>query len=461
MAIIWVDGFDSYSSTITAGVANRYTLSGSANTYVTGRNSQGKAIEMGAASAGTAEFSPSALSAMAAGFAMKLSALPGSTQQFFRLRASGTQELGVGVKSDGSIVVGTTDFSGGLLGTSAAGVLGTSYAYIEIEVTRNASTGSVTVYVNGTSVLALTNVNTGSTNYNQVALQGNTSITIDFDDYYVTNSAARLSASSAQLPTVWTLRPSADTATADWTPDSGTNHFDRVNETAWDGDTTYNASTSPTDNDLYDMDNLPSSPASIKAVHYLAISKGVGGASLVGPTLKSGATTVAAVGSGGNTSYTMDHAILETDPNTSAAWTESGVNAAQGGIRCTFNTGSSTRCTGMTFEVLVMLNTVQTETGDAVMTFSGISFTASGTVTHAIGVGVMSFAGISFTASGTASHTGTGVMSFAGISFAATGIVAHVHGTAVMTFNGISISAFGYLPSGPGTGRRQFWTFGA
>jgi hypothetical protein len=290
---------------------------------------------------------------------LKLASVPGTTQTYLQFQHSGTQDIIVGVKSDGSVVVGTTDFAGGLLGTSAAGVFSTSYRYMEVEIVRSATVGTITIYVDGVSVLALTGLNTGGTNYNQILLKGNTTSNTDFDDLYVNDTNARLSTSAIILPTIYTLRPSADTATLDWTPDTGTAHFSRLNEGQWDGDLSYIISTSPTDNDVFDMDDLPTSPVSIKALQYLSISRGVGGASLVGPTLKSGATTVASIGSGGNTAYTMDRGLTLVDPNTGAAWTESAVNAAQGGVRCTTNVGTSTRCTCMAFEVLVLLSSAR------------------------------------------------------------------------------------------------------
>lgn len=101
-----------------------------------------------------------------------------------------------------------------------------------------------------------------------------------------------------------------------------------------------------------------------------------------------------------------------------------------------------------------------TEAGTAVMTFAGISFSATGFDTTP-GAGVMSFAGISFSAAGTDEHAGTAVMAFNGISLNAQGWAAQEFGTAVMAFNGISIQAVGLDPGAAGSGVRQFWTFGA
>lgn len=78
-----------------------------------------------------------------------------------------------------------------------------------------------------------------------------------------------------------------------------------------------------------------------------------------------------------------------------------------------------------------------TETGTAVLGFSGISFNASGAIAHVKGSANLAFRGISF----------NGVAS-----------VAHVKGTANLAFGGISIHASGIDPGAPGAGPRQFWT---
>lgn len=100
-----------------------------------------------------------------------------------------------------------------------------------------------------------------------------------------------------------------------------------------------------------------------------------------------------------------------------------------------------------------------TETGTAVMTFAGISFSGSGGKGHT-GTAGMAFAGISFAAAGGKKETGSGGMAFRGISITSTAFVVKVKGTAGMAFAGISIQASGLDVGIAGTGIRQFSTFG-
>ena len=81
------------------------------------------------------------------------------------------------------------------------------------------------------------------------------------DDVYVTNTSTRLGESRVAV-----LYPSADTAHADWTPSTGTDHYALVDETTVNSDTDYVASGTVGDLDLYEVGDLPFTPESIHAV---------------------------------------------------------------------------------------------------------------------------------------------------------------------------------------------------
>lgn len=131
------------------------------------------------------------------------------------------------------------------------------------------------------------------------------------------------------------LVPVADTADADFTPSTGSENYAMVSEAAPDGDTTYNASDNPGDTDLFThtggilSDNIFGVIYSIRARKEAAGTIGVKG------VLRSGSATDKTTLAVPTTSYQTYQKLLETDPDTSGAWTADGVNNAKIGYEAT------------------------------------------------------------------------------------------------------------------------------
>jgi hypothetical protein len=125
-----------------------------------------------------------------------------------------------------------------------------------------------------------------------------------------------------------TLRPTADTAEADWTPSAGADHYAVVDEATINGDTDYVSAATPGDLDLYEMGNLSFTPDTVHAVQV----KNDAEARQVRTKLKSGTTTADGTTQGMATSYLPYGDLYATDPDTSIAWTPGAVNAMQVGI---------------------------------------------------------------------------------------------------------------------------------
>lgn len=84
---------------------------------------------------------------------------------------------------------------------------------------------------------------------------------------------------------------------------------------------------------LFGVQNLPVAPTEITAVGVLAKARmSAPGSGLVRVAAKSGTTTVYGSSVGLDVGESWLTAFMDVDPNTSAAWTESGVNALQIGI---------------------------------------------------------------------------------------------------------------------------------
>lgn len=103
-----------------------------------------------------------------------------------------------------------------------------------------------------------------------------------------------------------------------------------VAETTQDGDTSYVYSSNPGDADLYNLADLPSTPASIiGVVSKAAVRKSDAGTRTAQFQLKSGATTSLTTPAVLGSSYGYLSRVDTVDPNTGAAWTAAAVNALQ------------------------------------------------------------------------------------------------------------------------------------
>lgn len=221
------------------------------------------------------------------------------------------------------------------LGSSVPGLFtADNWYFIEIETVISDTVGRVTVFVNGASVINLTNQDTKNgvpTTVDNVEFVGGAEYLSQggiywYDDLYVTDTGTRLGESRVE-----TLYPNADTAVKQWTPLTGTENYAMVDEAQCDGDTTYVfASSTATDN--YDFGNLSDNPSAVRAVQAVTFAKKTDTATrnLYLQTV-SGATTSDGPPIPLLSTYTRFNRIMETDPNTAAAWTYPDVNTVKGG----------------------------------------------------------------------------------------------------------------------------------
>lgn len=186
----------------------------------------------------------------------------------------GNRMLGWRPNPDGSIAVYrmTATQAGTLLGTSAPGVLLTNvWHFIEMSGTFNTATGAVTIKVDGVAVITLTNVNTcgqaASTSFDGIVWGSNGlsgGVANYIDDIYILDTDISLGERRIEV-----IRPSADTTTIQWTPNSGTTHYTRVNDTLVNTGT-WNSSTTVGQIDLYETVDLSSVPNYVDYVQITA-----------------------------------------------------------------------------------------------------------------------------------------------------------------------------------------------
>lgn len=257
--------------------------------------------------------------------------------------SAGNEQVTVGINSGamGAITIWKGNQGGTQLGqVTGLSTLNSVWAYIEIQATFNASTGSVVVRVNGNQVLAVSGVDTdpestGNANYISWDAAG-----CYLDDIYVIDPNTGGAPWNAFLGTtngvtVETLFPASNVGTPDFTPSPNTNaNWQNVSETAMDSDTTYNYDPTLDDQDLFNIGSLSSDPVNIWAVAVRAAAR-IDGSSTVNleNRIVSDGTEVDGSAIDLPSTYAYQTTIQETDPSTTDAWTYAGVNAMQIGYK--------------------------------------------------------------------------------------------------------------------------------
>ena len=177
-------------------------------------------------------------------------------------------------------------------------------------------------------------MNIGSTAVGGVQLHVLDATAAGYDDMYLCDSAGTENTGFLGDRHVDTLYPVSDGTHTDMTPDSGTAHYSRVNETSPDGDSSYVAS-----NALNAIDSYHVNPVSVPAADVRGLQTNVWArkddAALrqVAPLIRvattdypGGTQTLAAT----YVDYTQ---IYEQNPGTSADWTVPDIDAAEYGLK--------------------------------------------------------------------------------------------------------------------------------
>lgn len=347
MALRWLEGFESLGVTngnSSVGLGNKYNSGSSGDGSFTVRAGRvsGHSVQFGG---GAALVTPtfSANDTWIVGFAYKqdsysISSGNGSLQEILAWKNGGTIQCSLNVNIGGELLFYRGDqFS--LLGTTSGAHLKTSvWAYIEVKVKVNSSTGTVDIKVNGTSVLSLTGQNTGSTNPDRIAFLGNLNSTDHgyFDDIYVCDNTGSNNTTFLGPQKVTAIFPTGDHGTNQWSATgAGSTHADRVKENPHDSSTTYLSDASSGDTEEFDYANTGSEITSVKGVQVNTVFETDSGAAFsVKNHVNSGGTSSDDAGTAGtNGTYTTAARLVEVDPNTSALWTKTNLDASLFGIK--------------------------------------------------------------------------------------------------------------------------------
>jgi hypothetical protein len=329
MSIVRLDGFEDYGSSFDIGLV--WVKAGTVTYGDSGRFS-GKSLRLsGSSGSKITRGLPSAYSAVSVGVAVMFASPFGSTASFLQfLDVSNNDVCMLNVDTFGALsFVRGSSVGVNVLCTAPAGTLKAGiYQYVEVELVRHASAGSVNIYVNGGLVASASGVNTGANDVAGIMLAGMQSSNSNWDDFYVNNTSTR----TGELK-IDTLSPTADTAQKDFTASTGSDNYAMVDELPVNADTDYVTADINGNADLYTIGSLSGSPASIVAAQVRVVAKKTDTAyRSLKPKLKSSSTVHDGSAVVLGTSYGLVDMILETDPNTSSAWTATNINAAEIGM---------------------------------------------------------------------------------------------------------------------------------
>lgn len=365
MALLFCDGFDSYSAT--ADFLNKWQINNSPSQAGTtfqstgGRFGGGGTLTTVSSSGGgnyprnlmTKAVGISTANTLYVGFWFKQNSQPLGTSAAppdgvsINVTNGGTsaQTCFMGANSvTGNMVIYQIGSSSTQLGQGTHAICNNAWHWIEIAVVFSTSaTGSVQTYVDGLPDINLTNVQTlatgqsllGSMTFGPISMTVGTitsTLTASYDDVVIwDNTGTSFNTFPIGPQRITTLVPNADGDLTQFTPKTAGAHYLMVN--GGYSSTNYVSDSGTGNVDLYKYPALSYSPTTVNAVvaNYFAQNSGSGTANLT-PVLKTGSTQIsgATVPMATNVNTLIQYPWYKDA--TATAWTAATVGAVQAGI---------------------------------------------------------------------------------------------------------------------------------
>lgn len=233
---------------------------------------------------------------------------------------------------------------GGTLLASAPGMKQGKWSYVEVRVVFSNTVGIIECRINGSQVINATGLDTieggASTSINAIRLTGargadSTTATMQWliDDVYILDTTGAVNNTFLGPIKIETLFPNAEGGTIDFTPSTGTDNSALVDENPRNDDTDYNESADTASNkDLFAAGNLSVIDSGIVGVQItsdarLDAGSPIGLQSIVFENATQGTGSVIEVSS--TTDYEAVQHIFELNPDTTAAWSTTEVDAME------------------------------------------------------------------------------------------------------------------------------------
>ena len=154
------------------------------------------------------------------------------------------------------------------------------------------------------------------------------------DDLYICDGAGTDTNDFLGICRVIGLFPNSDTGTIQWTPSTGTTHYNLVDENPPDGDTSYVETSTQAQTDLYGYPSLIGTGTILGLQVSTTVSLSAGSSIILeSPIISNNITDLGPDYLITNATYYDKTHISTTDPNTGAAWTAANLAAAQIGVK--------------------------------------------------------------------------------------------------------------------------------
>jgi len=243
------------------------------------------------------------------------------------------------ISTTGQIIARTGPHTGTEIARSAPVIVANAWQHIEYKVGIDDSTGSVEVRVDGQTILNLSNVNTDGAGNGYCSQMwfgkdgGSGSGDWYADDSFAWDDTGSYNNDFIGDKKVYNLVPDGDTGVADWTPDTGGVGYSRINEIP-PSDASYIKASAISDVSEFTMSDLPTGVSAIAGIqYYTRMLKTDAGDSNVQMSALSGSSNSDGTDRPITTAATYYTDVFEEDPDTTAAWTRTGINAMK--IRAT------------------------------------------------------------------------------------------------------------------------------
>jgi hypothetical protein len=234
--------------------------------------------------------------------------------------------------------------AGTLLGTSATPLPSDTWHVVDWRTQITSTTaGTTEVWLDGTRIINFSGDNTNTANANVQSVElghigpsvaSSSGIYLAFDDIAINDTAGSSNNGRAGDGRVVLLTPTgagSNTGLSRGGTDSGAN-WSQVEELP-PSMTDYVFHATAGTRDTYAMSDLPTNVASVNTTEVVVLAQNSdAGAGSLALTVKSGGTTNEGTAQALGTTAAYIRQLYETDPNTSAAWTSSAVNALEAGV---------------------------------------------------------------------------------------------------------------------------------
>lgn len=341
MALLWLDGFESYGTTLnsapapTGVLARKYDSLNYENYFKvqTGRNGSGRSVQLTGTYCSMRTASLTTNTTLIVGFAFKTPTNSASNGASICNLYNGTT-LSIGMYMVGTGVMIIRNRYNNNIGVVNHTFQRNKWYFIELKMYTDSSAGTIEVRVGGVTVLNLTGLSndyTGAGYVDNVSWYEYVGIQVYVDDVYICDGSGTDFNDFLGNGKVETLRPDGADTSGWGTSSPSSTHYENVDDEECDDNTSYEQSNVSSAQELYTVSDV-SSITTVKGLMVSTMARTNSGTSeTMQTTVSSNGTTTTANHTFSATTYATQIFVVEQDPDASAAWTTTTINAAKFG----------------------------------------------------------------------------------------------------------------------------------